>query len=86
MPSGEDFFNDAAVDVHEAKVAAVEAIDQLLVVEAEHVKDRRVQVVHVHPSLDCLMAELVGRAVGEALPSILPSSRSSSGLWSKVST
>ena len=61
--------DDAAVHVGQAEVAAAVAVRQLLVVEAQQVQDRRVQVVDVDPVLDRLEAELVGRPVGRARPS-----------------
>ena len=61
--SGQDLADDAAVDVGQAEVAAGVAVGELLVVEAEQVQDRGVQVVDVDLVLDGLEAELVGRAV-----------------------
>ena len=40
--SGEDGFDDFAGDVGEAEIAAVEAVGELRVVEAEAVEHRRV--------------------------------------------
>jgi len=39
--------------VGQAVVAALEAVGELLVVEAEQMEQRRVQVVHVHRSRRC---------------------------------
>ena len=52
--------HDLAVHVGQAEVAALEAVGQLRVVEAEQVQDRRVQVVDVDLVLDRVEAELVG--------------------------
>ena len=49
--------------VGQAEVAAGVAVGELLVVEAQQVQDRGVQVVDVDLVLDGLEAELVGRAV-----------------------
>ena len=57
------------MDVGQAEVAAGVAVGELLVVEAEQVQDRRVQVVDVDLVLDRLEAELVGRAVRRGRPS-----------------
>ena len=50
--------------VGQAEVAALEAVGQLLVVQAEQVQDRRLQVVDVDAVLGDVEAELVGRADG----------------------
>jgi len=57
--SGEELLDEPAVDVGQAKVAALEAIRQPLVVEAEQVQQRRVQVVDVDLVLCHVEAELV---------------------------
>ena len=54
------------MDVGEAEVAALEAVGQLRVVEAEQVQDRRLQVVDVDLVLDGGEAELVGLRRGSA--------------------
>src|SRR5205085_2516461 len=61
--SGEDSFDDVAEVVGEPEVAAVVAVGQLRVIEAQQVQDGRVQVVDVHLVLRRPGAELVGRAV-----------------------
>ena len=63
---GEDFADDLAGDVGQAEVAAAVAEGQALVVEAEEVEDRGVEVVHVDLVLHGLVPELVGRAEREA--------------------
>ena len=62
--SGQDFADDVAVDVGQAEVAALEAVGQLGVVEAQQVQDRGLQVVDVDAVLDGVEAELVGLADG----------------------
>ena len=57
----------AAVHVRQAEIAAGVAVGKLLVIEAEQVKQRRVQIVHVDLVLRCREAELVRRAVHDAL-------------------
>ena len=52
-----------AGDVGQAEVAALEAVGQPLVVDAEQVQDRGVQVVDVDGVLDGVVAEVVGLAV-----------------------
>ena len=49
--------------VGQAEVAAGVAIGELLVVEAQEVQDRRVQVVNVDAIFDGVPAEFVGRPV-----------------------
>ena len=51
------------VHVGQAEVAALVAVGQPLVIEAEQVQDRRLQVVDVDRVLDDVEAEVVGRAV-----------------------
>ena len=55
-----------AVHVGQAVVAALELVRQLLVVDAEQVQDRRLEVVDVDGVLGDVVAEVVGRAVGDA--------------------
>ena len=64
--SGNQFFDHVAVHVGQAEVAAGVAVGELLVVEAEQVQDRGVQVVDVDAVFDGLEAELVGGAVDVA--------------------
>ena len=61
----------AAVD-GQPLVAAVAGEGQALVVEAEQVEDRGVQVVDVDPVLDGVQAELVGGAEGRCPPLMPP--------------
>src|SRR5262249_12304423 len=62
----EDRLDDLAGDVGEAEVAALEAIDQAPVVDAEEGEDGGVQVVDVDDLLDRGVAELVGGTVVDA--------------------
>jgi hypothetical protein len=55
-----------AVDVGEAKVAALETIGQALAINAQEMEDRGLEVVHMHRVADDVHAEVVGFAVGEA--------------------
>ena len=48
--------------VGQAEIAALEAEREFGVVEAEEMQERGVQVVDVHPILDRVEAEFVGRA------------------------
>ena len=52
-----------AFDVGQAKIAAGVAVRELLVVEAQEMENRGVQVVDVDAVFDRFEAELVGRAV-----------------------
>ena len=54
-----------AVDVGEPVVAALETVGEPLVIEAEQVHDRRLQIVHVHLILRDAEPELVGLAPDE---------------------
>src|SRR5262249_6463894 len=58
--------NHVARNVREPEVAAAVTIGQLRVIDAEQVKDRRVQIVYVDRFLDGLEPEVVGRAVDRA--------------------
>src|SRR5207249_2153427 len=60
--SRQDFANDFAGDVGEAEVAAVEAVGETGVVEAEEVQDGGVEVVDVDGVLDDAPAKVVGLA------------------------
>ena len=60
LGSGQEFADDAAVDVGEAVVAAAVAEGEALVVEAELVEDRGVDVVDGQGVGDDGVAEVVG--------------------------
>ena len=62
---GQDLPDHVAVDVGEPARRAVVVVGEPLVVEAEQVEDRGVEVVDVDDVLDGLVAELVGRAEAE---------------------
>ena len=66
--SGQQFFHDLPMDVGEAEVAALEAVGQLGVVEAEQVQERGVQVVDMDLVVGGVEAEIVRsrRASGRA--------------------
>src|SRR5262245_40832225 len=64
--SGKDVLDHDARDIRKTEVAAIEAVGQALVVEAEQVQDRRVQVVDADAIDHRLVAELVGLAVVHA--------------------
>ena len=58
--------HDFAGNVGQAEVAALVAVGEPLVVDAQQVQHRGVQVVDVDEVVDGVVAELVGRAVGDA--------------------
>src|SRR4051794_9471307 len=64
--SGQYLADDATVDVGQAEVAAGVAVGEGLVVEAEQVEDRGVEVVDVDGVGHGLVAEVVGGAVDVA--------------------
>src|ERR1700722_14274317 len=64
--SCEKFVDDVAVDIREAKVAALEAIGQLLVIEAEQMQNGGVQIMHVDFVLAGIEAKIIRSAEGDA--------------------
>ena len=58
----QQLFDNAAMHVGQAEVATAEAMDELLVVDAQGVERRGVQVMHVDLVLGGEVAELVGRS------------------------
>ena len=64
--SGQDFRHDFAVDIREAVVAALEAVREFGVIEAELVQDRGLQVVNVDGLLRDVVADLVGGTVDKS--------------------
>src|SRR5262245_43304758 len=60
--SGQHFPDDASVDVGEAEVAALKLEGQPLVVDAEEVQDRGLEVVDVNGILGNVVGEVVGDA------------------------
>ena len=59
--------DDFAVHIRESKRAALVAIGQSLVVEAQQIQHRGVQIVHVHRLLDDVVAKFIRAAVRDAL-------------------
>ena len=47
-PSGQDIFDDVAVNIGQSEVAALKAVGQARVIEAEQVQQRRIEVMDVH--------------------------------------
>ena len=64
--SGEDFSYHSAVHVRESEVATLEAIGELLMVEAEKVEEGGVQVVDVDLAFDDSESEFVRGSVNVA--------------------
>ena len=62
------WLDDLAGDVGQPEVAALEAVDQSEMVDAEQGEDRGVQVVDVDDVVHGGIAEFVGRAVGDSRP------------------
>ncbi len=60
----QQLLHDAAVDVGEAEVAALEAVGEFLVVEAEEMKDRRLEIVDMDGVFGDVEPEVIGRADG----------------------
>ena len=61
--SSDQFFDDAAIDIRQTKITTSVAIRQLLVVESEQLKNRRLKVVDVNLLFHRLKPELIGCAV-----------------------
>src|SRR5215469_5378037 len=59
---GQDLADHVPMDIGKPALCAVVVVGKPLVVEAEEVKDRRVQVVNIDNIFDGLVAELVGGA------------------------
>src|SRR5204862_8215008 len=64
--SGENLFHDLAVHVGEPEVAALILERQLRMLDAQQVKDRRLEIMDVDRVLLDVVAEFVGLAEGEA--------------------
>src|SRR4029079_3183244 len=69
--SRQELLHDLYVQVRQADVATLELVDQALVVDAQHVQDRRLQVVHGHGVRNDVVAEIVRLA--EHAPALHPS-------------
>src|SRR5256884_6677298 len=61
----EDVFDHFAVDVRDAKVAALETIRQLLVVDAQAAQNRGVEIVNVDRIFDDIVAVIIGPAIAD---------------------
>src|SRR5437867_11840266 len=64
--SGDQAVDDVAVYVGEAEVAALELVDQLLVVDAQQAEHGGVEVMDVDGVFDDVVAVVVGLAVDQA--------------------
>src|SRR6266498_5381634 len=62
----QQLFHDVAMYVREPVITALEAEDELLVIDAEAMQDGGVLVVYVDRILDDIMAKVVGLAIGDA--------------------
>ena len=62
--SGEDGFDEAAVDVGEPELAALVGVGEPFVIEAEAVEEGGLEIVDVDGILDDVEAEFVGGAIG----------------------
>lgn len=63
---GEQFRDNAAVNIGEAEISALEAIDQFFVIKAEQVEKRRLEVVDMNGIFGDGKAEFISLAVGDA--------------------
>ena len=61
---GKKFFDDVAVDVGEAEVAAGVVVGEVLVIEAEEMEDGGLEVVDVDFFVSDMEAEIIGAAIG----------------------
>jgi len=66
MLSGEDVANNFSVNIGQAEVAPGITVGEAFVVKAEQVKNRRLQVVKVHPVFRGIIAVVVCVSVGDA--------------------
>ena len=64
--SRQDFFHHVAVHVGEAKVSALEGVGEAFVVDAEQMQHGGVEIVNVEDVFDGVVAEFVGRTVGDS--------------------
>src|SRR3954469_3329939 len=62
----EDALDDLTLYVGQAKVAALEAVGEFLMIDAEETKHCGMQIVHFDDLPDRTVSELVGRAIGQA--------------------
>src|SRR5579884_4364314 len=68
LSSRQQLLHDLPMHVRQAEVAALEAVGQLRVIEAQQMQEGRVQVVDVDLVLDHVEAEVVGLAQRQARP------------------
>ena len=62
-----NLINDLSMHIRESERAALVAISQPLVVEAQQMQHRCVQIMHVHRLLDDVVTKFIRAAVGDAL-------------------
>jgi hypothetical protein len=65
-PLAQDIPDNLAVDIRQAAANAVMVVGQLLVIEAQQMQGRRMEIVGGHGILSRQAAHIVGRSVGEA--------------------
>ena len=58
--------DDGAGDVGEAEVAALEAVGEFFMIEAEAVQNGGLEVVDMHGIFDDAVAEVIGFSIGDA--------------------
>lgn len=61
--SGDDVMGDIAVNVGQTEVAAAEAVDEFLVIQAEQVQHGGVQIVEMDFACDGFVTEVIRGAV-----------------------
>ena len=66
MILGEDVANNFSVNIGQAEVAPGITVGEAFVVKAEQVKNRRLQVMKVHPVFRGVIAVVVCISVGDA--------------------
>lgn len=59
VDSGQNLFNDLAVNVGQAEITSLETVGQTLVVDSQAMQDRCVQVMNVHGLVRDIIAEIV---------------------------
>jgi hypothetical protein len=63
---GEYLLDQMAMDVGEAVVAKLVAVGEPLVIDSQQIKNRGVQIVHVHSAVDDVVTHVVGLPVNDA--------------------
>ena len=61
----QDGFYKVSVNVRQPEVAPLKPVRELFVRDAEEMQHGGMQVVHVNDVLDCVIAEVIRRAVGD---------------------